>query len=136
MHHRFRSLVVILALAAATSACSPAPDVVIKNEFNATLPKTVRVVHYKADTLGMDPSFAWELAPIDEVFLKSLVTGGGLARATPDKPAAQTTYSWPGWWDDERLHALPEVYHAENSALKRVFVDRENNRLYVEFLGM
>jgi hypothetical protein len=136
MRHRLRSFALILALATTTTACGPSPGVVLQNEFKTSLPKGVRVVHYRADTLGMDPSFAWELAPIDEAFLTSLVTGGGLTRATPDNPAARTTYSWPAWWADDRLHALPEIYHAEGSALKRVFVDRERNRLFIEFLGL
>lgn len=117
------------------AGCAPAAGTVLNDLYKAPLPARVKVVHYRADTMGMDPSFAWELAPIDEAYLKKLITGGGLKAPPAGERPSSANYRWPAWWNTQRVEALPECYFDDSGGLRRVWVDRKNNRLFVEFVG-
>src|SRR4051812_10377994 len=62
--------------------------------FGTPLPKKVRVLHYYGEDLGMDPSFAWELTPVDDALLKKVAKNAGLRKATPTARPNPADYNW------------------------------------------
>lgn len=132
---RFPGAAGVAALALGLAGCAPGAGGVLRDLYGGAPPANVRVVHFQADTLGMDPSFAWELAPIDEGYLRKLVEGNGLIAPPEGESIPSSGYGWPAWWDAGRIEALPERHHNDASGLRRIYVDRENDRIYVEFVG-
>ncbi len=127
-----RCLVVAAALA---GGCGPSSGGTLEGLYGSAPPSRVKVIQFQADTLGMDPSFAWELAPIDEAYLKTLVKDNAMVAPPDGESIPSAGYDWPDWWETERIEALPERYHNDASGLRRIWVDRENDRLYIEFVG-
>lgn len=103
--------------------------------FNTPLPRKVRVVRYYGDTFGMDPSFAWELTPVDDALLKKLVKKAGLQRANSATRPDPDVYRWPAWWNKQQIGALQEVYFQERHNLVRIWVDRASKRLFIEWIN-
>ena len=99
-------------------------------------PESVKITNFSADILFLDPSFAWELSPIDEALLKSLIEKNQLKTSSVGEtiPASGTTWKL-SWWDQKRLDSLPEAYFDDSSNGLRIWVDRTKNRLYIEFAG-
>jgi len=85
--------------------------------------------------MGMDPSFAWVLSPIDDAYLKQMIKATGLKAPAAGQRPSSARYGFPRWWSHDRIEALPEVYFDDGQGLRRIWVDRENDRLYVEFVG-
>lgn len=111
------------------------PTEVFKSVFDVAIPSGVRVVHFCGDAIPMDPSFAWELAPIDENLLRAVIAKMGMKRATATERPPQTTYEWPSWWKKSSIEAIPEAYFNATGKLYTVWVDRAANRMYVEFIN-
>jgi hypothetical protein len=136
MQTRFvRWIAVLSVLLFAGIGCGPPPGDTMESLYLVKIPANVKVMKYRAETFGMDPSFAWMLQPIDDAFLAELVRKNKLVKGTPDKMPSPEVYRWPSWWDVPHLKKLTEAYSNEESGLRHVFVDRKNNRIYMEFLG-
>lgn len=105
--------------------------------FKAPVPASVRIVNFRGDAFGMDPSFWWECTPLDEGYLAALKKSAGLTRSTEQAPAAALGSSGPTWWNPTKVEALSELYFSDSGegGLRRVWVDRKNNRLFLCFLG-
>ncbi|MEW4568730.1 hypothetical protein AB1L88_12765 [Tautonia sp. JC769] len=122
----------------ACAGCGPSRGEAIgplEGLFGAAPPATVRIVHYYGESRGMDPSFAWVLEPIDNAYLNRLIAARGLAAPPPGDRPMSARYAFPSWWDHDRIEALPEVYFDDSPGLSRIWVDRPNGRLYIEFVG-
>ncbi|WP_169978388.1 hypothetical protein [Tautonia rosea] len=122
----------------ASVGCGPSRDEAIEpleGLFGEATPATVRIVHYHGETWGMDPSFAWVLQPIDNAYLKRLIAAKGLQTPPAGDRPASVRYAFPSWWDHDRIEALPEVYFDDSQGLRRIWVDRSNNQLFIEFIG-
>jgi hypothetical protein len=117
------------------AGCGHSPRSVLDDLYNAAPPSNVRVVHFESDAMGMDPSFAWELAPIDDAYLKKVIGAAGLKAPAPGVRPASTNHSWPAWWNAKLIEALPECYFDDANGLRRIWVDRKGNRLFIEFAG-
>lgn len=98
-------------------------------------PADVKILHYYGEGIGLDPTFAWVLSPIDDAYLKRLIQNKSL-KAPPagDRPPP-ARYAFPHWWDYDQIEALPEVYFNDGEGLRRIWVDRKRGRLYIEFIG-
>lgn len=105
--------------------------------YKTPVPAAVRVVNFRGETFGMDPSFWWECAPLDESYLTALQKNAKLTRATEKNPLPSLGRSWPSWWNAARVYALPEAYFNDSGdgGIQRVYVDRKNNRAFLCFLG-
>ncbi len=112
----------------------PPPGEVMKSLFGVDIPANVKVVHYKADILFLDPSFAWELAPIDTTFLKAILANG-FQKTVAGETLPCVSGNWPAWWKSKEIEALPESYSEDSSNGRHIWVDRPNNRLFLEFSG-
>ena len=136
-HHsraaRFSLAAVLLVSSGCGFGVADSHDV-FQSLYGIPIPPNVKVAHYYGETLGMDPSFAWQLEPLDNPFLKQVVQSQALTRAgKDDRPGP--VYKWPRWWNDTYIQALPEVYYKEGSGLYRIWVDRAKERMFVEFIG-
>ena len=109
--------------------------IVFQNELNTSLPPHIEIVNYYGEALVMDPSCFWELRPVDDSFLKELVTNAALTRVDAEVDPVHAGYSVPKWWNREQIERLPECYNVYRGGERRVWVDREQNRLYVEVIG-
>jgi hypothetical protein len=112
------------------------PEESFSRSFSTPIPKNVRVAHYYGDAFGMDPSFAWELSPIDDALLKRMLKNARLKPATRTERPGGHTFHWPAWWNKERIERLPEVYYRDDGVLVRVWVDRRAKRLFVEYVNL
>ena len=115
----------------------PPPRTPLTDLFKTTPPASLSVVHYKSDAIGMDPSFWWECSPLDETYLKALIQNAGLKRATTETRATTLPPQWPTWWKAAGVEMLPELYFSDTGegGLRRVWVDRKGNRLFIVFWG-
>ncbi|WP_165232017.1 hypothetical protein [Aquisphaera insulae] len=119
------------------SGCSGSlsPTEVLQGLYGAPPPPAVKIVHFYGDRFGMDPSFAWVLSPVDDTYLKTLIKTKGLKTPAPGEKPTMVRYGFPSWWDHDRIEALSELYFDDNEGLRRIWVDRDGGRLYVEFIG-
>ena len=114
----------------------PEPIGTLADLFGARPPASVQVVNYKADILFLDPSFAWELAPIDDPFLQAMIAARKLMAPVQGEPAPSSGMTWNlRWWDQQALDRLSEVYYNDDSNGLRVWVDRQKDRMFIEFAG-
>ena len=130
-----------LTLGGAVAGCDGTtdPDVALRDRFNVERPGRVNVLHYEGTGFS-DASDVWVLAPVDDAFLRDLIAAAGLARWTVSEPRVTGLgATWPAWWPDRQIEALPEVYHRERPAgdeareYWRVWVDRTHDRIYVQW---
>jgi hypothetical protein len=104
--------------------------------FNVQLPASVRVYHYYGEAGPMDPSFAWELGPLDPKVIQRCAKHVGLRRAVKSRPS-EHTYTWPSWWNNAAIQKLPEVYFHEGApGLIRIWVDGPHKRTWVEWVNL
>ncbi len=132
-----RRLALLLPFALTPLACAPPAGETIQGLYGVPLPGGVRVVHYYGEAAGMDPTFAWALTPVDDAYLKALIQANKLAPSSPANPPPPAEYRFPGWWDYPRLYKLPESYYNDTGTggLRRIWVDRKSERMYIEFIG-
>lgn len=127
------SFTAAIALAGCGPVVADSHDVFL-GLFGVAIPPNVKVARYYGDPMPMDPSFAWQLEPLDNTFLKQVVQNQALTKAgANDRPVL--FYKWPKWWNDTYVQALPEVYYKEGPGLYRIWVDRAKERMFVEFIG-
>lgn len=128
---------VALAIASFEGIFGPPGDSALASVYETPLPQTLRVVNHKRDSFGMDPNYWWECTPIDEPYLSAVVKNAKLKRATEKEQPNETSLSWPGWWHQDQVRTLPECYFSDTGSggLRRVWVDRKNNRLFIVFMG-
>lgn len=130
--------ILVLTLGAGCDA-SPPPREPLQGVFNnVPVPPGIQVVRYHAVVGAMDPNFNWILEPVDQAYLNALIKANGLTTATPAKGPAEVSLPPPaGWWNDRAIRRLPECYFDDNGSggLRRIWVDRKANRIYVEFIG-
>lgn len=104
--------------------------------FNVRLPASVRVYHYYGEAMGMDPSFAWELGPLDPKLIQRCAKHVGLQRSVKSRPTEHTV-NWGLWWNKAAIQKLPEVYFHEGApGLIRIWVDRAHKRTWVEWVNI
>lgn len=104
--------------------------------FNVQLPASVRVYHYYGEAGPMDPSFAWELGPLDPKLIQRCAKHVGLLRTVKSRPS-EHTYTWGSWWNKTAIQKLPEVYFHEGApGLIRIWVDRPHKRTWVEWVNL
>jgi len=129
--------VVAFAIASFEGIFGPPGDSALASVYETPLPQTLRVVNHKRDSFGMDPNYWWECTPIDEPYLSAVVQKNKLLRATEKEQPNETTLGWPSWWQHSQVKALPECYFSDTGSggLRRVWVDRKNNRLFIVFMG-
>lgn len=106
-----------------------------ESHFNLKIPKGVRVINYYGETMGMDPSFAWEIGTADRKFLKSLAAKNGLKLATAKNRPNDAGYRWPAWWKKKQIENLPEIYFSDAHNLVRVYVNRKSHRTFIEYVN-
>ncbi len=125
-----------LGLITLSGCTQPEPISTLEGLYGVRPPNSVKVIHYRADVGFIDPSFVWELAPIDEGFLQAMIQSKGLQPPAAGTPVPPSGYTWHlGWWNQKALDQLTEGYFSDQSGGLRVWVDRPNNRLFVEFAG-
>lgn len=104
--------------------------------FDVELPASVRVYRYYGEAGPMDPSFAWELGPLDPKLIERCAKRVGLQRAVKSRPA-EHTLTWGPWWNKAGIQKLPEVYFHEGApGLIRIWVDRPHKRTWVEWVNL
>ena len=107
--------------------------------YKTLVPAQVRIVHYKSEVIGMDPSFWWECSPIEDTYLQAVVKNAALKRSTPEQPGPSFSPQWPVWWKAAQPapETLPEFYYNDtgDGGLRGIWVDRANNRLFIVFMG-
>ena len=125
-----------LVLASGTTACT-SPDVALRDAFGVERPAHVTVDHYDTAILARDGWDIWVVSPVDDAFLRDVVKTARLARRQQGEPEVTGLVSdWPAWWRPARIEALPEAYEREDDAEHwRVWVDRRENRLYLQWFG-
>lgn len=135
MAARPRTVIPIVGLLLA--GCVRPPASTLEGLYGAAPPANVRVVHYYGEAFGMDPTFAWVLSPVDDAYLKTLIGARGLKAPAAGTRPPDARYNFPGWWDHDRIEALPEVYFndAGEGGLRRIWVDRKRGLMYIEFIG-
>lgn len=119
-----------------SSVLPPAAET-LDSLFKTPVPTQVRITHYTSQTLGMDPSFWWEVSPADESFLQALIKNAALERVA--NPALGQG-GFPAWWNTKETDALPEFYRNDkglegSGGVRYVWVDRGRNRLLLYFMG-
>jgi hypothetical protein len=117
------------------AGCGESGEEPLAGLYGEAPPAGVSTVRYYGESMGMDPSFAWVLEPIDNAYLKRLVASQGLKAPPAGVRPSSARYAFPSWWDHDRIEALPEVYFDDSQGLRRIWVDREDDRLYIEFVG-
>lgn len=129
--------VVALVIASLEGILGPPADSTLASIYETPVPTTLRIVHHKRDGFGMDPNYWWECTPIDEPYLSAVVKNAKLTRATEKEQPNETTLGWPSWWHHDQVKALPECYFSDTGSggLRRIWVDRKNNRLFIVFMG-
>ena len=141
MRGRVRPVVALILILEAAGCGPPVPPArePLQGVFNnVPVPAGIKVVRYHATIGGMDPSFNWILEPVDQAYLNALIKANALATATPAKgPAEVSSPGQLGWWDETAIRKLPEAYYDDTGAggMRRIWVDRGANRMYVEFSG-
>ena len=136
MGRRARRALTGVVLATSASACD-SPDDGLRWAFGVERPAHVRIEHYDTAILNREGWDIWVMSPVDDAFLARTVTSARLARWQPGEPAVLGLSSgWPSWWPQDSIEALPEVYHREDGTGDwRVWVDRRQNRLYLQWFG-
>ncbi len=139
-------VIIALALFAGGSAAAqqkmpewkpPTAAETFEMHFDCKVPTKVHIAHYYGESAGMDPSFAWDLSPIDSKFLALLISKAKLKPSTSSNRPALAEYRWPSWWNRKQIDALPEVYFSDaSSGLVRVHVSRRSQHVYIEFINL
>jgi hypothetical protein len=128
----------VLCIALLTSGCGN-PYAAMRNHFDTSIPAAVKVVHFYGEAYK-DPVFLWELAPVDDAFLKKLVANAKLKVPAPGQDVTQQIIlDWSAWWDYRTIAKLPEVYYQDpevNGSFYRIWVDRKRNRLFILFVNL
>jgi hypothetical protein len=128
-----------LLLVLLAPGCGVTPAKALKDHLNTTLPPGVRVANFTGDAFK-DPWFAWEIQPVSRTFIKTLTANAGLAPAPAGADLSDPTLlPIPPWWPRARLPSLREVYVRDpgpaDGSVYRVWVDPENNRIYILFMN-
>lgn len=105
------------------------------SHFQIQLPKTVKVLHYYGDSIGMDPSFAWHLGSVEDRFLRQFVRSAKLTKRPAGRKLSTFTTNWGSWWNAKRIEQLPEVYYSDGGCFVRAWYDRKSKELWVEFIN-
>ena len=125
---------IAMLLMAPQHAVKLEPGSVFEGLFRVAVPKGVKVRRFYDDGPGMDPSFAWELAPLDRAFVDKVVKAAKLKRAPS---AVESSSRWLKPWPYATVNRVPEVYVREfqDGGLRHLWVDPKGNRIFAEFLG-
>jgi len=129
-----RSLLIVLCCLTWLSGCGKQAGPTLQTNFAVSVPSSVQVKHFDWSGVGMDHWYLWVIEPADPAFIQSLVKHARLTRVQPTQSITGLGSTWPAWWPQSTIDALPEHYYRYSTNVYwHVWVDRANNRIYIQW---
>jgi hypothetical protein len=130
-------IVAMAWLCLALVGCGGSTDA-LSRHFHTSLPPSAQIVNFTGEAFK-DPWFVWEIAPVDGVFVQTLVANAGLQPAPADMDRGDPTLRNLPWWPTQQLPAMNEMYFRDpgptDGSIYRVWVDQERQRVFILFLN-